>query len=689
MANSLIRVSVLLWAAFFCFHSHAQSPSPSAALVDADVRLLVDISGSMKNTDPDNLRQPALELMVKLLSESAYGGVWTFGEQVNMLVPFSRSDEDWQRRALEQTSRINSVGLFTNIGEVLHRATEVPAKTSSADVILLTDGKIDVDKNAGVNSRERNRVLSELLPEIAEKNFRLHTIALSADADSELLQQLSRTTDGHHLVAKNADELMQAYLQIFDQAVPAKRLPLENNRFLVDDQVNEFTALVFRAPTAEPTQLLMPDGKALSASSHGDNTQWYSADGYDLITITNPAAGRWQLKAQESAQNRVTVVSDLQLYVESLPNNLLAGNALTLAYALQEKGNNLTDADFLDLITAEIVVMNVTRDVSWNLALTDQPDKATGVFTHELPTFNERGQYRLRLRVDGKTFAREFQHQLQVGSMFAVQLDKAVQSSQVKYTLNVKTDSEFVNTDKTSVVAHVKHSSGESELRALKKVSDTQWQLTLTPAKPMRTLIELNASGELTDGREFNEVLPSQYVQFPQEGDPLVVQEDSELAMLKQQIETERAALANEERLADTVAKTPAAKSQTSSPVSESQDDKQEAGFESGPDSAEETDEGGINWPMIAAITLGNLLLIGGLYWAYRRFSAKDVQSELDEIEQQLQAAPNEPSGQATEQQKKEAVALDDDNSVSVLDSLDESSLPMDDFSFDDESDKK
>ena len=46
----------------------------------SDVRIVVDISGSMKDTDPTNLRQPAVRLLARLLPEGATAGVWTFGQ---------------------------------------------------------------------------------------------------------------------------------------------------------------------------------------------------------------------------------------------------------------------------------------------------------------------------------------------------------------------------------------------------------------------------------------------------------------------------------------------------------------------------------------------------------------------------------------------------------------------------------
>ena len=43
----------------------------------SDVRVVVDISGSMKKNDPNNLRAPAVRMLVGLMPEEARTGVWT------------------------------------------------------------------------------------------------------------------------------------------------------------------------------------------------------------------------------------------------------------------------------------------------------------------------------------------------------------------------------------------------------------------------------------------------------------------------------------------------------------------------------------------------------------------------------------------------------------------------------------
>src|SRR6187402_3821518 len=41
----------------------------------SDVRVLIDISGSMKQTDPQNLRKPAVDLIARLLPDKSRAGI--------------------------------------------------------------------------------------------------------------------------------------------------------------------------------------------------------------------------------------------------------------------------------------------------------------------------------------------------------------------------------------------------------------------------------------------------------------------------------------------------------------------------------------------------------------------------------------------------------------------------------------
>src|SRR5690606_18550114 len=106
----------------------ALTPSPIAPSPvtprPADVRVIIDISGSMKKTDPSNLRKPAVDVIVRLLPDGSKAGLWTFGQSVNMLVPHRVVDAPWRADGAQKANSISSVALFTNIGGALEAATQ-------------------------------------------------------------------------------------------------------------------------------------------------------------------------------------------------------------------------------------------------------------------------------------------------------------------------------------------------------------------------------------------------------------------------------------------------------------------------------------------------------------------------------------------------------------------------------------
>ena len=123
------------------------SPVVTAEPEKADVRVLIDISGSMRQNDPNNLRRPALRMLSGLLQPGTQAGVWTFARWVNNLVPVGEVDETWKKRVQSLSKQIASPGQFTNIEEVLDKASldwKDADPTHVRHLILLTDGMVDV-----------------------------------------------------------------------------------------------------------------------------------------------------------------------------------------------------------------------------------------------------------------------------------------------------------------------------------------------------------------------------------------------------------------------------------------------------------------------------------------------------------------------------------------------------------------
>ncbi|MGO1501028.1 MAG: VWA domain-containing protein [Marinobacter sp.] len=395
----------------------AQEPSKLTLPEKADVRIIVDISGSMKQTDPNDLRQPAVRLLARVLPGGSTAGVWTFGQYVNMLVPHGEVTERWRETAIDRSKKINSVALRTNLGKAIEVASDdyvTGGSLENTHFILLTDGNVDISDSAEVNQAEEQRILGKVLDDLVARGATFHPVALSDLADAGFLKTLADQSQGSFRIADTAEALNLAFLDALNSAAPQEQIPIEGNAFSVDDGVNEFTALIFRGETKagetdEPAnlELIRPDGEALLQSAQPNNVRWASEAAYDLVTITEPQAGEWRLKGELGEGSRVTVVSDLRMVVSPLPATFTAESPVDVRIAFFEKSEKIINPEFLDVISLELSLTSEDGRSGSKSLSADQPP-ADGEYTDTISKLPTEGLYRIDIVADGKTFARKF-----------------------------------------------------------------------------------------------------------------------------------------------------------------------------------------------------------------------------------------------------------------------------------------
>ncbi len=373
-----------------------------------DVRLLIDVSGSMRQSDPDNLRAPALNLMLRLLPEGSRAGVWTFGKRVNMLVQHRLVDMQWREDAAVAVGSIGNHGLLTNIPDALELATfdaerlRYDYKTS---VILLTDGKVEVSEDPIDNARAARDLLQKRAIELRDLGIEVHTIALSDNADWPFLRELAQATGGLAEKAESAQALSATFLQALDIAAPTEQVPLLSGEFLIDSRVTEFTLLVFPETPADPVSLANPAGERFTELSHGDSMQWFHGDSFSLLTVSMPAAGTWRVEAP-GAIARVNVLSDLSLRVDGLETSIPAGHEPELGLRLVERGSVVTDPELLAVLAITVVVRRGSGE-SWEVSPPADDIPGSGEFRVRLPMLSEPGRYTISVSLDGGSFQRE------------------------------------------------------------------------------------------------------------------------------------------------------------------------------------------------------------------------------------------------------------------------------------------
>jgi uncharacterized protein (TIGR03503 family) len=385
-----------------------------------DVRVLIDISGSMRQNDPENLRRPALRMLAGLLQPGTRAGVWTFARWTNNLVPVAEVNAAWKKRAQSLSEQIASPGQFTNIEEVLDKASadwEGQATTHARHLILLTDGMVDVSRQTDENAQSRERILDRLLPRLQAAGVQVHTIALSERADHELMQQLAAETGGWYQQVAQADELQRVFLRMFEKVGNPDTVPLEDNRFVVDGSVNEATVLLFSKPDSPPVVLVSPSGEAYKDSDLVAGIAWSRDQGYDMITIASPQKGEWVLQADIDPDNRVMIVTDLKLQTSEIPTHIAAGEMTRVEANLSNRGKLVTRQAFLRLIDvrAELGAAEGVRPLPLNDIAKDGDEKGgDGRYSMRFGEQQAGQEVELLIAVDSPTFMREKRFRLVV-----------------------------------------------------------------------------------------------------------------------------------------------------------------------------------------------------------------------------------------------------------------------------------
>ena len=567
---------------------------------NADIRVLIDVSGSMKQNDPRNLRRPALDLLVQLFPTDSRAGVWTFGKYVNMLMPHDTVSTRWRDQSSNKSRLINSVALHTNIGLALEKAIYDGGQKKYSDtqnfntsVILLTDGVVDINKDPLVNEQERERILQTILPQYQAAGIAIHAVALSTNADVELLERLAIETDGIFAVAEDAEDLNRIFLRAFDQSSPSDRAPLKDNRFLIDSSVEEFTALVFRQAGSEATQIKSPSGQVFNADFDGASLRWFASEAYDLITIQQPEEGEWTINADIDPENRVTIVSDLTLAIAPIANNLYHGETATLTASMLEGGEVVSRDEFLDLFTVD-ASMSRSNTPFWRQTLvrgsgekasgiSEDENNGVGIYVRELDMLRNSGDYALTVEVDGKTFKREKTLKFTVRDPYRVEL--AANELEGEFTLTVVADDKRLRTTDVILSTVILLPDGSEQALDLESHQAGVWVYQAVEQGTGSYTINLTASGRNTNNNVVDYALAEQalYLDVPGISEPIRLPEP----VVDVQADVQAAELVDEK-------------------------------IEEQVDEVEPVEEKN-SWLPYVALIGGNLLLIGLLFFIYKK----------------------------------------------------------------------
>ena len=310
-----ILISACLTLSMTSLLSHAVN-APLEEKLPLDTVVIMDSSGSMKQTDPKQLRKPAAKLFISLLGNQDRLSVVSFSSKAWPITYLTQLENEKQlNQALRATDKISHKGMHTNIHSAIEKGIEFLKESDQINrepiIILMSDGQMDVG-NAKKSAELRKQIFEDLLPKLIEHNIKIYSIAFTEASDQQLLQEIAEATDGSYALAASDDVLHKVFSKIFEQTKQPDMLPLNENKFIVDASINEITIIANKSSENSQIYLQTPIGEKINSTFKSKKIKWFVSTSFDMITIKKPDEGEWKILFSDD-DNRAYIVTDIKL----------------------------------------------------------------------------------------------------------------------------------------------------------------------------------------------------------------------------------------------------------------------------------------------------------------------------------------------------------------------------------------
>lgn len=381
-----------------------------------DVIFVLDSSGSMKESDPEEIRTEAIKMFLDMGKiQGNKVGLVAYSDNIvrehNLDSISSNEDKD---RIKNMASNI-PFGQKTDTGYGLMEAAKLldsgHEKGHEPVIILLSDGKNDPQRSAQESLNDLNNALNIC----KSKGYPIYTIGLNYDGtvDKAQLSDISNSTKGKNYITNTAADLPNILTDIYADNSKLKVQDggtITGNGDFQDLKVNIPNSNVLEANISmlsdKPIELklLDPSGKEVAIPS--SNAVFTSSRKYSMLKIVKPIEGQWTVRVKGVSGSNIKVSYifnyDLQIQANITPKNPSKGDKVNIESYFTSSGQKISDKELYNNMKAKLLVKNLKDN-----SLKEVPLSVTeSAFKGEFQLSGE-GKYELKVRVDGNSFYRE------------------------------------------------------------------------------------------------------------------------------------------------------------------------------------------------------------------------------------------------------------------------------------------
>ncbi|MDF2540712.1 MAG: von Willebrand factor [Herbinix sp.] len=383
-----------------------------------DVVLVIDTSGSMKESDTNRVAIEAAKLFIDMMeSNESRVGVIGFSDKITLSIPLTSIKESQDKEKIKQAIEGLTYSDDTDIGLAMTEGNLLLDQLKENSMMLLfTDGRIDFDKKTLQRTQEQSEAEVWEVVNAATGQYPIYTIGLNADqsVDKDLISKMAEKTGANSYIVDSAVNLPNIFNEIFADFINSKIHDLGTveltgtNKTTIpikipNESILEANVIMLSTELLEDIELTNPEGNIETIDN--DKVILAKSKNYSLLKIKSPRQGNWflELNGVKGCKVQINLLFnyDVSLVIDPIEQmEYKPGDDITIRGHLEVEGSPITEEEFYQNFTATVIV----EDSNGNSK--EFPARINGAEFQGDVQIEEEGEYFATLRVENESFYR-------------------------------------------------------------------------------------------------------------------------------------------------------------------------------------------------------------------------------------------------------------------------------------------
>jgi Ca-activated chloride channel family protein len=441
MLKKWISSFIVISFIFFISSSHlTQAANPLNSTSRIEGMLVVDVSNSMKRSDPRNISSEAMKMFIDMASINGDKiGVIAYADTVmreKALVKISSlQDKQDLKDFIDSVERYS----YTDLSTGLHEAVKVLNASHEKDyfplIVLLADGNNELDPKKSKTLQQAEDDLNQAVASAKTNGYPIYTIGLNANGllNKEVLSNVATSTNGKFFEANSPEKLPGILSEIFANHLKLKIVPvnrLVGNGDFQDIKINVPNENVLEANisliSSQPVQVNLVNPSGLELLVPSNQVLLSKSKTYSMLKLIKPSQGEWTLKVKGVSEDKIDInlIFNYDLLLKLRPlakQSYKTGESVKISAFFEDNGNAITVKEIYQSMKATLFVKGSGNGKTEEIAMSVAEQGFTGEFQ-----LGNSANYEVHVKAEDNSFFRETDPQ-----MITVQMTVAApQSSQ-------------------------------------------------------------------------------------------------------------------------------------------------------------------------------------------------------------------------------------------------------------------